>query len=250
MNKMMMVVGLAALTGCATTCNCGCKNCGESKSPAICTPEEIAEGFVPLFNGTDLTGWTPTGSQTAYKAIGNGILEYDEREGGANLWTDRDYADFVIRFEFKLSYDCNNGLAVRTPFGRHAAQDGMEVQMLHDEGNMYIGSNPQLGSYTRPYQRHGSVYGVIPAKTRPDGKSYLNRAGEWNTEEVTVVGSKIKVVLNGTVILEDDLSKYPTDGTTPDHQKHPGLRNATGRLGWLSHGYPCWWRRVRVKEIK
>lgn len=251
MKRLTMLMPVAALlAGCATKCNCDCDACCGDEVPAICTDEEIAEGFVPLYNGHDLTGWTATKSQTAYAPVKRGVLAYDHLKGGAFLWTDKDYSDFILRFEFKLSCDCNNGLAVRTPFGKHAASQGLEIQMLDDEGDMYTTTFPQLGFYQKACCRHGSVYGVIAPKFQPDGRSYLKPVGEWNTEEVTLIGSKIKVVLNGTVILDDDLSRYPTDGTTMDGNEHPGLRNKTGRLAWLSHGYPCWWRNIRIREIK
>ena len=247
MKRMLTIAAAAAaITGCKV-CDCGC-DCSAPKE--ICTEAEKAEGFKPLFDGT-MEGWTfhGYGGADCYYAAGNGELRYDHTKGGGELWTDKDYADFTIRFQFLLSSDCNNGLGIRTPFGGHAATEGMEVQILDDEGNMYQTFGPQLGCYTHAYQRHGSVYGVIPSKHRPDGRSYLNPVGEWNEEEVTVKGSKIKVVLNGETILDDDLSKYPVDGTTMDGQKHPGLRNKTGRIGWLSHGYPVRWRCIRIKEL-
>ena len=256
MMKAMTMMAAAALAaaGCVTKpdackCTCGECCCGDFL-PEICTAEEKAEGFVPLFNGRDLTGWTLKGDAGCYRVGKRGQLLYDHTVGGGTLWTDRDYADFVIRFDFLLSSDCNNGLAVRTPFGAHAAYKGFEVQIMDDEGAMYTTTFPQLGLYQKAIHRHGSVYGVIAPKHKPNGQSYLRPAGEWNTQEVSVIGSKVKVTLNGTVILDDDLSRYPTDGTTADGKEHPGLRNTTGRLAWLSHGYPCRWRNIRIKEIK
>jgi len=247
-------VGLPGAVACCAAkpaCVCSECGCGGDFVPDVCTAKEKAEGFVPLFDGCSLAGWTLKGTEGCYRVGRCGELLFDHTVGSGTLWTDRDYADFTIRFEFRLSSDCNNGLGVRMPpDGRDAAFDGLEIQMLDDEGAMYTTTFPQLGLYQKACCLHGSVYGVIPSKHKPDGKSYLKPAGEWNEQEVTVVGSKIKVVLNGTVILDDDLSRYPTDGTTMDGQKHPGLRNKTGRLGWLSHGYPCRWRRIRIKEIK
>ena len=226
------------------------RECASSGPGEICTPDEVKEGFVPLFNGRDLSGWTLLGKDGGYKVGESGELLYDHLAGSGNLWTDRDYADFTIRFDFLLSSDCNNGLGIRVPFGKHASRDGMEIQMLDDEGAMYTTTFPQLGLYMKSVNMHGSVYGVIPAKRRPNGRSYLKTAGEWNSQEVTVVGSKIKVILNGVTILDDDLSRYPTDGTSADGSKHPGLRNTTGRICWCSHGYPCRWRNIRIKEYK
>jgi len=241
-DAFLVVAAMAAIVG-------GCATCGEGDVRPICTPEEVSEGFVPLYNGKDLSGWKLSGKGDCYLPGPNGELHFDHLAGSGNLWTEKDYSDFTLRFEFKLSSDCNNGLGVRTPFGGHASVDGFELQILDDEGYMYTTTFPALGLYQKACNRHGSVYGVIPSKHRENGRSYLNRVGEWNEQEVTVKGSKVKVTLNGTVILDDDLSRYPTDGTTMDGRKHPGIRNTSGRLGWLSHGYPCAWRRIRIKEL-
>ena len=233
------------------SCLCSECGCGGDYVPPVCTDAETAEGFVPLFNGHDLSGWVLREGEGGYAAGRCGELVYDPMKGKGMLLTDRDYADFTLRFEFKMTSDCNNGLAVRTPFdAKTAAYDGLEIQMIDDDGYMYNKLFPQVGIHQLPCGWHGSVYGVIPAKRQPDGKTYLRPAGEWNEQAVTLAGSKIKVVLNGTVIVDDDLSRYGTDGTTMDKQKHPGLRNKTGRIGWISHGYPCRWRRIRIKESK
>ena len=240
--RFLTLVLAVALGAMAT----GCLTCTDG----ICSPEERAEGFVPLYNGKDLSGWTLLGTEGCYKVGPAGELVFDHLAGSGSLWTERDYADFTIRFDFVLSCDCNNGLGIRVPFGKSIAHDGMEIQMLDDEGYMYTTAFPQLGVHLKAVKKHGSVYGVIPSKHRPDGRSYLNPPGEWNSEEVTVVGSRIKVVLNGETIVDDDLSRYPTDGTTADGEKHPGIRNTTGRICWSSHGYPCRWRNIRIRELR
>lgn len=249
MNKLIIGMMAAALAGCATQkCNCKCEACGCGGIDPICSEQEIAEGFTPLFDGETLKNWIPLKSG-CYQVAKAGILEYRPDLGGGSLWTEKDYSDFILRFDFKLTCDCNNGLAVRTPYGKHAAIDGMEIQMIDDEGSMYSAVFPQLGLHHHAYQRHGAIYGVVPPKVQENGKSYLNPVGQWNHQEVTMKGSRVKVVLNGHVIQDTDLNDWPTDGSSMDHQKHPGLRNKTGRLAWLSHGYPCYWKNVRIKEL-
>ena len=75
------------------------------------SPEETKEGFKSLFDGKTLKGWQ--GSTNGYAAE-NGVLVC-KKEGGGNLFTDKEYGDFVLRFEFKLEPEGNNGLAVRAP---------------------------------------------------------------------------------------------------------------------------------------
>jgi hypothetical protein len=95
----------------------------------------------------------------------------------------------------------------------------------------------------QPYQYHGSVYGVIPAK-----RGYLLPIGEWNKEEVVVNGTKIKVTLNGTVILDGDIKESILNGTA-DHNQHPGLKRTTGHIGYLGHGDVMRFRNIRVKAL-
>jgi len=254
MNKVLtgMMVA-AALAGCMTAetpkCSCLCGDCACCDAGPACTPEEAAEGFVSIFDGKTLNGWKAPKSGCYYVAKG-GIMAYRPDLGGGGMWTDKEYTDFCLRFDFKLTCDCNNGLAVRCPKDNlNTYTGGFEIQMIDDEGSMYKDTFPQLGLYHRAYQRHGAVYGVVPPRTQENGKSFLNPVGQWNHQEVSMKGSHLKVVLNGNVIQDVDLDQYPIDGTSMDHAKHPGIRSRRGCFGWLSHGYPCYWKNIRIKEL-
>jgi hypothetical protein len=192
------------------------------------SPEEANEGFKSLFDGKTLGGWQ--GSTGGYAAE-NGALVC-KKEGGGNLFTDREYGDFVLRFEFKLEPGGNNGLAVRAPLEGNPAYTSMELQILDDTADCY--------KDLQPYQFHGSVYGVVPSKP-----GFLKPVGEWNTQEVVAKGSRIKVVLNGTVIVDTDLKgAKPIDG-----QKHTGLDRTKGYLGFMGHGARLEFRNLRIKEL-
>jgi hypothetical protein len=95
----------------------------------------------------------------------------------------------------------------------------------------------------QPYQYHGSVYGVIPCK-----RGFLKPAGEWNAEEIIARGSRIQVILNGTVIVDGDILEASKNGTM-DHQQHPGLQRAAGRIGWLSHDSVVKFRNIRILDL-
>jgi hypothetical protein len=191
------------------------------------------EGFKSLFNGKDLTGWE-----------GPAVDEYEVRDGaivckphkGGNLYTKDDYSDFVVRMEYKLPPAGNNGLLLRYPAGKKSdgAYTGMcEIQVLDDGHPDYVKIDPR--------QANGSAYGMVPAT-----RGYLRPTGEWNFEEVTVKGSTIKVELNGSLILDCDLSKV-TDymGNHP----HPGKDRKTGRLAFAGHNDPVAFRAFRVKSL-
>ena len=209
------------------------------------------DGFVSIFNGKDLSGWE--GDFEHYFAEG-GLLKCRQsgRFGGGNIWTEKDYQNFHLKFEFKLPPEANNGVAIRCPPNGRASQDGMEIQILDDTAPYYW-EKLKL----KPYQYHGSIYGVMPAKRRPGftgldapaKSTYLKPLGEWNSEEIIADGHRIVVILNGQTIVDADVSKFRGDGDTPDHQLHPGLHNLHGRIGWCGHGYNVEWRNIRVKEL-
>ena len=198
------------------------------------TDEERAEGFVPLFNGRDLDGWT--GNLAGYR-VEDGAMVYDPKSGDrTNLYTAKEYSDFQLRFEFQLTPGANSGVGIRTPGKGDAAYVGMEIQVLDDTAPVY--------ATLQPYQYHGSVYGVIPAK-----RGFQKPVGEWNSEEIFVRGSRIKVTLNGTVIVDGDLVEASRNGTM-DHQAHPGLQRTSGYIAWLSHGSVVSFRNIRIKELR
>jgi HEAT repeat protein len=195
------------------------------------TSAEAAEGFVPLFNGRDLEGWT--GKASGYAAEDGKIVVHPER-GGGNLYTAKEYTDFVLRFDFKLTPAANNGLGIRAPLEGDAAYVGMELQILEDGSPVHW--------KLAPYQYHGSVYGVVPAR-----RGVLKPVGEWNSEEVTVRGRRVSVVVNGVTVVDTDLDAASAGGTI-DRRDHPGLGRTSGHIGLLGHGSVVEFRNIRIRE--
>ena len=133
------------------------------------------DGFTSLFNGEDLDGWQ--GANDNYEVV-DGAIQCRKSKGG-QLVTKKQYADFVARLEFKLPPAGNNGLAIRSPGDGDPAYKGMcELQVLDSEHQRYAKLDAR--------QYHGSAYGKVAAK-----RGYLRETGQWNFQEVTVVGSKI-----------------------------------------------------------
>ena len=198
------------------------------------TEEEQKEGFVSLFNGKNLDGWV--GNKTDYFVENGEIVILPKGKGHGNLYTKNEYKDFIFRFEFKLTPGANNGLGIRAPLSGDAAYSGMELQILDNTASIY--------KNLKPYQYHGSLYGVIPAQ-----RGYLKPVGEWNEEEVVVKGTHVKVTLNGHVILDGDWSDAIKNGTM-DHKDHPGLKNEKGHIGFLGHGSEVHFRDIRIKELE
>lgn len=186
-------------------------------------------GFTPLFNGKDLSGWE--GDTEGY-VVENGEIVC---KPGGNVYTAKDYGDFVLRFEFKFTPGANNGLGIRMAPDAHAAYDAMELQILENTADKY--------KDLEPYQYHGSVYGVVPAK-----RGFLKPVGEWNKQEVIAKGHRITVTLNGTVIVDADIKEASKNGTM-DKKEHPGLLRPSGRIGFLGHGDVLYFRNIRVKSL-
>ncbi|MGQ9606684.1 MAG: 3-keto-disaccharide hydrolase [Thermogutta sp.] len=194
---------------------------------ACLTQEEQEQGFVCLFDGTSLEHWQ--GDTKGY-VIEDGVLVC---KPGGNLYTKNEYGDFIFRFEFKLTPNANNGVGIRTPMGCDAAYCGMEIQILDDSGDSYRDK-------LQPYQYHGSIYGVVPAK-----RGHLKPVGEWNAEEILCQGRHVRVTLNGVVIVDAQLDKVEPI----DHRDHPGLARESGYIGFLGHGTRVEFRNIRIKDL-
>ena len=192
--------------------------------------EASANGFVSLFNGKDLSGWI--GDTKGYIAQ-DGIIIC---KPGGNLYTEKEYSDFVFHFEFKLTSGANNGLGIRTPPKGDAAYVGMELQILDDSAERY--------KNLKPWQFHASIYGLVPVK-----RGHQKPVGQWNVQEVTAIGSKVKVVLNDTTVIDTDLSKLEQTSDIHPFSKHPGMKNKKGHIGFLGHGSVVEFRNIRIKDL-
>jgi hypothetical protein len=201
----------------------------------ISTAMAAEPGFVSLFDGKTLKGWTlveKSGSGRGY-VVENGSLVCPA-DGGGNLLTDKEFANFIFRFEFKMDPGGNNGVGIRAPLTGDVAYSGMEIQILDHDHERYKGR-------LKPTQRHGSIYDVFPA----EGEA-LKPAGEWNEEEIMANGRRIKVTLNGKVLVDANLDSITDPAVL---KKHPGLARTSGHIGFLGHGTRVEFRNLRIKEL-
>ncbi|MEZ6122407.1 MAG: DUF1080 domain-containing protein [Planctomycetaceae bacterium] len=196
--------------------------------------------FTDLFNGQDLTGWT--GDTKGYAAE-DGLLVC--RKGGHNLYTEKEYTDFALQFEFRLEESGNNGVGIRVPQGGHASRDGIEVQILDHNGSRYHGvadlggGKTQKLSWLKPWQYHGSLYGIYPART-----GYLKPVGEWNSETIIAIDDHVMVIVNGAVVVDAFLE----DITPVDGGQHAGMHNRKGHLMLAGHNDRVEFRNLRVAD--
>lgn len=205
-----------------------------SVTTPLSAEEHCESDFVSIFNGKNLDGWQ--GATDGYY-VKDGML-ISKKESGGNLFTDKEYTNFVLRFDFKLDAGANNGIGFHVPLKPKTspAYAGKELQILDNTAEKY--------AKLQDYQYHGSLYGTAAAK-----RGYLNPVGEWNTQEVLVNGNHVKVTLNGTVILDYDMGDAKKNGTI-DHKDHPGLKRDKGYICLCGHGAEIEFKDFRIKELK
>lgn len=190
-----------------------------------------SKGFESVFNGKDFTGW---GGPVDQYEVKDGAIVCRPGKGGT-IYTKEQYSDFMGRLEFKLPPGGNNGLAIRYPGQGDTAYVGMcELQVLDDTAKQYANLDPR--------QYHGSAYGMVPAH-----RGYQRPVGEWNFQEVTIKGPTIKVELNGTRILDCDLSKITKYMA---NSPHPGKTRTTGHFGFAGHNDPVAFRKIEIKRLE
>ncbi len=188
------------------------------------------QGFASVFNGKNFDGWA--GPLDNYM-VRDGAIVCKPNKGGTPH-TIQEYEDFEARLEFKLPPAGNNGLAIRYPGHGDTAYVGMcEIQILDDSSPEYKTLDPR--------QYCCSIYGVVPAQ-----RGYLRPVGQWNFVNVAVKGTTIKVELNGSVVVNADVSKV--------HQfmanhPHPGLLRTKGSFGFAGHNDPVAFRDIRIKKL-
>ncbi|MBI5689369.1 MAG: DUF1080 domain-containing protein [Verrucomicrobia bacterium] len=204
-----------------------------------------AEGFKSIFNGKTLDGWMieekgPVKTPGDVMEIKDGTLVWRAGRGGTPYWKE-ELSDFQARVWFKIPPGGNNGLAIRYPGKGNTAYDGMTELQIIDEN--YYAARKQPDKKLDPRQYHGSVYGMVPA-----ARGYLRPTADWNFQEVTVKGSTLRVELNGTVILDTDLSKVDM-ATVMSKSPHPGKDRKSGFFGLAGHSDPVEFKELSIKKL-
>ena len=204
---------------------------GSEEANKILADKRGEVGFKSIFNGRDFKGWT--GPIENYEVKDHAVVCKPEK--GGTIYFNEEFADFAARLEFKVPPGGNNGLAIRYPGKGDTAYQGMcEIQVLDDNYDKVRGK-------IDPRQAHGSAYGMVAA-----ARGYHHAVGEWNFQEVTIKGSKIRVELNGTVILDTDLANV-TEFMAKS--AHPGKDRTSGYFGFAGHSDPVAFRNIRVKKF-
>ena len=199
------------------------------------------EGFVPVFGGDSLDGWTVRDWSIVaapQKVMGTPWKIEDGVLYGLNkrtwLISPREYSDFVLKLDTKVTRGSNGGIGLRFPPEGDPAYTAMEIQVVDDK--VYYGGS------ARTEQCTGSIYDEIaPSKVA------TNPVGQWNSWLITARGSQITIVLNGVKIIDADLSRE----TKARQQKGPALakRPLKGHIGFQNLNGTITLRNIMIKEL-
>jgi hypothetical protein len=198
------------------------------------------DGFSPLFPGDSLAGWKISDwsdLRTPQKVPGQAWKIEDGVLYGLNKRTwivsPKEYGDFVLKLETKISRASNGGIGLRFPLEGDPAYKGMEIQVV-DHDVYYRGG-------TEPKQRTGSIYDEIAAEDS------VKPPGQWNSWEITARGSRITIVLNGETVIDADLSGH----SEARQQKGPPLaeRPLKGHIGFQNLSGTITLRNIMIKEL-
>jgi hypothetical protein len=213
---------------------------GVAGRPGLSAPEDGAGGFIPLFDGKTLDGWRNASGKPVGEGwdVEDGAIHHRKGRGG-HLVSERQFADFELRFEWKIAKGGNSGVKYRitqTPRGMY----GCEYQLL-DDPNHPNGKNPKT--------RLGALYDLYA----PDEDAKAPRpVGEYNASRVVARGSRLEHWLNGKKVLDVDTasddwkqrigrSKFRTVSGFGDPRPSPILLQ--------DHGDEVWFRNVAVRPL-
>jgi type 1 glutamine amidotransferase len=225
--------------------------------------ETAPEGFVSLFNGTDLAGWKVPGGDNGHWKVVDGVIDYDagsEAKGDKSLWSDREYVDFELQLDWRIKEApfINKNIPYILPDGTHAKDtSGKELRMalpdadsgvfLRGDGfyqvNMWcwpIGSG-EMFSVRTDRKTPPKVRAAVTPRTQAD-----KPIGEWNHFDITVKGKTVNVVLNGKTVIPD--AYVPT---LPDRGRlafqHHGGKNKAG--AWNGPPSLVQFKNIYIKEL-
>lgn len=223
---------------------------------------EPPEGFESLFNGEDFTGWTVPEADGGHWRVVNGVIDYDaqsESPGDKNLWTEKEYGDFILRVDWRIKETpyINPNVPIIKPDGTHkknAQGDEIKIAVPDSDSGIFLRGEgkSQVNIWCWP-TGSGEVYGYrmdreMPAEVRAGVTPRLHAdhdIGQWNTFEITMKGDRLWVKLNGVEVIENaQLPGIPRRGRLA--LQHHGAQRE-GR--WTSPPSLVQFRNIAIKEL-
>jgi len=207
------------------------------------TDQERAKGWVLLFDGRSMEGWRIGEDPVPAANVKEGTFNPRNVGSGRKLYVAhyaaRQFSDFVLVLDFKLTKECNSGVFVRVVDPTEPVQSGLEIQLFDSFGRAKVGKHDC-----------GALYDA-----REPSKNAARPAGAWQHLEITARGSRIDVVLNGERVVDADLERWTEAGKNPDGTKNKYKTayremKRVGYVGLQDHLGDCWFRNVKVKPVE
>ncbi len=214
------------------------RNTQPAPPPAPVVPSSDETGFQPLFNGRDLAGWMVDGGDgSGWRVEGGEIVALGESGQGYDfLLSDREYRNFALRFEFKVSENADSGVGIRALRGERVNGRPLNLQVqIHDDEGLPPGQGAPTGSLF--WSSGGPLM-------RPAKPAQLKPRGEWNAMELELNGQILRVTVNGQAVLSTYFSVLITNPRVL-----AGVYRDQGRIGLQRHTGEVGFRNIRVKEL-
>lgn len=204
------------------------------------TPQEKADGWLLLFDGKSLDGWMTSSGKSSKTPVEDGSI--NPHKCGAYMMVHKEmWENYVLSLDFKISKGCNSGIFIRTfsltpRQGKDVGFNGMEIAIDDTKG--------------AGYHDTGALYDLV----KPS-KEMRKPTGEWNHIVITSNKNIIEVELNGAKVTRMDTSEWPKPNLRPDgtmhkfdiaYKDHP----VKGFIGLQDHGLPCWFKNIKIKQLK
>jgi Domain of Unknown Function (DUF1080) len=204
------------------------------------SPEEKAAGWLLLFDGKTLNGWTTEKGEPGKTPVEHGTIN-PHKAGGYMMIHKREWSDFTLSLDFKISPKCNSGVFVRTfPLtprpGKDVGFNGLEIAIddtttadIHDTGALYDLAKPSVNA--------------------------MKPVGEWNHLVITCDGPKISIEVNNQVVTRVNLDEWTEPNKRPDGSPHKfdiayKTHPRHGYIGLQDHGAPCWYKNIKLMPTK
>jgi len=204
------------------------------------TEKEKADGWILLFDGKSLDGWTTSAGKASKTPVDDGCI--NPHKSGHYMMVHKDpWENYVLSLDFKISKGCNSGVFIRTSSltprpGKDVGFNGMEIA---------IDDTPGAG-----FHDTGAIYDLV----KPS-KNAMKPVGEWNHLVIASNRNKIEIELNGDTVTRMDANEWVKPNVRPDgsahkfdiaYKDHP----VKGYIGLQDHGSPCWYKNIKIKPLK
>lgn len=233
-----------------------CNNGAESKSdtmenipvnPDQSAAQQLTVKETLLFDGKSLDGWHGFNSAGEVK---NWDIEDSalvclgaaRDASGGDLVTDKDYGNFELNWQWKVTKGGNSGVmyhVIESPKYKAPYETGPEYQMIDDTG---------FPEKLEEWQKSGADY----AMTTANDKKKLVPVGEWNTSRILFMNGHVEHWLNGEKIVEfqawdDKWNKQKKEGKWKDYPDYGTAKR--GKIALQDHGHKVYFKNISIKEL-